>query len=424
MLAPHNMASGMAGPTGGAAAANGAPAKSMDAEVAALEARLARKGGTQADWTLLAQAYDFLGRKDDAQRARDRAASAPTPPTSPSGVAAPTGSPAAASGLRDLSSGMLALARSASQAPAQASPQPSQATAVAGGSPVVGVAQPSLTELEARVRNNPRDSEAWLAIADLQRQQHEYAKAREAFSKVIALKGMTAQGWADYADALASQAGGSLAGEPARAVDRALQMDPNNIKALWLKASFAHEQRRFAEALVLWQKLRSLLPAESSDARIIDSNIAEASALAGIPAPAPVAGPAAASGANPAATSLATASTAVEVSGTVSLDSRYASRVQKDATLFIYAKAVDSPGPPLAVMRTTASAWPVSFRLDDSMAMIPSRRLSQFDKVVIEARISRSGQAAPGPGDLYVTSDVLRPSATRKLALVINREIG
>jgi len=58
------------------------------------------------------------------------------------------------------------------------------------------------------------------------------------------------------------------------------------------------------------------------------------------------------------------------------------------------------------------------------MAMIPSRRLSQFDKVVVEARISRSGQATPSAGDLYVTSPVLHPAAGQKLALVINREIG
>src|SRR2546429_8723044 len=81
-------------------------------------------------------------------------------------------------------------------------------------------------------------------------------------------------------------------------------------------------------------------------------------------------------------------------------------------------------GPPLAVLRTTASAWPVSFHLADSMAMIPSRRLSQFDKVVIEARISRSGQATPSAGDLYVTSPVLHPAPGQKLALVISREIG
>ena len=98
--------------------------------------------------------------------------------------------------------------------------------------------------------------------------------------------------------------------------------------------------------------------------------------------------------------------------------------MQPGATLFIYAKAADSPGPPLAVLRTSAGGWPVNFKLDDSMAMLPTRRLSQFAKVVIEARVSRSGQAAPSSGDLYVTSAVLRPLEGKKLALVINREIG
>src|SRR2546430_12409152 len=66
------------------------------------------------------------------------------------------------------------------------------------------------------------------------------------------------------------------------------------------------------------------------------------------------------------------------------------------STLFPYTTLFRS------VLRTTAAAWPVSFHLDDSMAMMPSRRLSQFDKVVVEARISRSGQATPSAGDLYV----------------------
>lgn len=61
---------GMA-PTGGKQQA--AP---MDQAAAGLAARLERQGGTAADWNLLAQAYDFLGRADDARRARARAAQA------------------------------------------------------------------------------------------------------------------------------------------------------------------------------------------------------------------------------------------------------------------------------------------------------------------------------------------------------------
>jgi hypothetical protein len=113
-----------------------------------------------------------------------------------------------------------------------------------------------------------------------------------------------------------------------------------------------------------------------------------------------------------------------EISGTVSIEDRLASHIDQGATLFIYAKAADSPGPPLAVLRLSAGNWPVTFRLDDSMAMLPSRRLSQFQKVIVEARISRSGQATPATGDLYVTSDTVSPSSGKKLALVIDHQIG
>jgi len=257
--------------------------------------------------------------------------------------------------------------------------------------------------------------QSWLALAELRRAQHDNRAARDALAKVVALKGMTAQSWADYADVLASLSEGSLTGAAGSAIDSALALDPGNTKALWLKASQAHEQRHFADALTWWKRLRSTLPPDSPDARIIDGNIAEDTSLAGL---APGSASPASAAAPPAAAS------AAEVSGTISIDSRLADRVQHDATLFIYAKAADSPGPPLAVLRTTAAASPVSFHLDDSMAMIPSRRLSQFDKVVVEARISRSGQATPSSGDLYVTSPVLHPAAGKKLALVINREIG
>lgn len=119
-----------------------------------------------------------------------------------------------------------------------------------------------------------------------------------------------------------------------------------------------------------------------------------------------------------------TAPAPTEISGTVSVESRLSDQVDRGATLFIYAKAADSPGPPLAVLRLTADEWPVRFRLNDSMAMLPSRRLSQFSRVIVEARISRTGHATPAVGDLYVTSTVISPNSRKKLALVINHEIG
>jgi len=384
-----SVAASAAAPSGGPSGTGAA--KSMDAEVAGLEARLARDGGTPSDWTLLAQAYEFMGRPDDARRARDKA-----------------GTPAAGAAAWQMSASALTAAASAADTRASARGSAPSADATPSAP------SPSAADLERRVAANPRDAQSWLALAELRRSQRDYAGSRAAYSKLVELHAMSAQSWADYADVLGSLAGGSLTGDAGRAIDSALALDGNNPKALWLKASQANEQHRYAEALTWWKKLRSALPADSPDARMVDANIAEASSLAGAPAAAPAA----------AMASTASTATGVEVSGTVSLDKRFADRVQRDATLFIYAKAADSPGPPLAVMRTTVGSWPVTFRLDDSLAMMPSRRLSQFERVVIEARISRSGQATPAAGDLYVTSPVLHPSPGTRLALVIDHEIS
>jgi cytochrome c-type biogenesis protein CcmH len=389
-------------------------AKSMDAEVAGLEARLARDGGSPADWSLLAQAYDFLGRPEDAKRARAKAGN----PASGAAAAGPVmGRPAVGTAVGGPAAGTAVwqMGASALTAAAAAAGSRPPATGPAGnGVPTGAPAAVSAADLERRVAANPRDAQSWLALADLRRGQHDWAGARAAYVRLVDLRVMSAQSWADYADVLGSLAGGSLEGEAGRAIDNALALDAANPKALWLKASQANEQRRFDEALVWWKKLRAVLPPDSADVRMVDANIAEASSLA-TPATAVPAGP---------ATAPAGSAASAEVSGTVSLATRFANRVQPDATLFIYAKAADSPGPPLAVLRTRVGSWPVSFRLDDSMAMMPSRRLSQFDRVVIEARISRSGQATPAAGDLYVTSEVLRPAAGTRLALVIDREIG
>ena len=90
---------------------------------------------------------------------------------------------------------------------------------------------------------------------------------------------MHSASWADYADAQAS-VDGRIAGEPARYIAAALALDPQHPKALWLQASLAHEERRYADALAAWRRLQAVVPPDSSDARIVEANIAEAARLA------------------------------------------------------------------------------------------------------------------------------------------------
>ncbi len=108
------------------------------------------------------------------------------------------------------------------------------------------------------------------------------------------------------------------------------------------------------------------------------------------------------------------------VRGEVTLAAALRAKASPGATLFIVAKAPALPGPPVAVIRRSVSAWPVAFTLDDSQSMMPGRTLSSAGKVIVEARISLSGQAMPAPGDLVGTSGEIDPAAHAPLTIVIN----
>jgi hypothetical protein len=118
-----------------------------------------------------------------------------------------------------------------------------------------------------------------LARAEEHRRKREFAQACALYASVVARGGMTADGWADYADAQAS-VDGRIAGEPARYIAAALALDPQHAKALWLQASLAHEERRYSDALATWRRLQAVVPPDSSDARIVEANMAEAARLA------------------------------------------------------------------------------------------------------------------------------------------------
>jgi len=113
----------------------------------------------------------------------------------------------------------------------------------------------------------------------------------------------------------------------------------------------------------------------------------------------------------------------IVVRGEVTLAAALRAKAAPGATLFIVAKAPALPGPPVAVIRRSVSTWPVAFTLDDSQSMMPGRNLSSAGKVIVEARISQSGQAMPAPGDLVGTSGEIDPAANRPLTIAIDHVV-
>lgn len=137
--------------------------------------------------------------------------------------------------------------------------------------------------------------------------------------------------------------------------------------------------------------------------------------------------PGAASGTSTAGSNAPTAgrsAPAVSVSGEVTLDASLSGKVAAGDTLFILAKSVDSPGAPVAVIRTRVGTWPLAFTLDDSQSMMPGRTLTSAGRVTVEARVSKKGQPLAAPGDLQGSSGPIDPAAHRPLEIRIDRVIG
>jgi cytochrome c-type biogenesis protein CcmH len=257
----------------------------------------------------------------------------------------------------------------------------------------------------APARQPDADSTRLAQGAEQHRRAREYPQAIAAYAELARHGSMSADQWADYADALGG-ARGKLDDDAAACIDNALRIDPDHAKALWLRASWQTQREDYAAALATWQRLAAVLPADSPDARIIAANLAEARAK--LPA-----------GARP-----APATARVVMRGSVRLDPRWKDHVATGTVLFVFARAADERGPPLAVLRTTAGSWPLAFELDDSNAMMPGRKLSDFTRVILEARLSRSGNALAQPGDLRAVSAVLNPRAAQPLLLTIAEEVG
>ena len=107
----------------------------------------------------------------------------------------------------------------------------------------------------------------------------------------------------------------------------------------------------------------------------------------------------------------------------VSLNPALQKELSPDAAVFVFVRAVENPGPPLAVVRKTVAELPFEIALNDSHAMIPSRTISGANNVIAGARISVSGNPARQPGDYEQLSDSIPADFNETLELVINDKI-
>ncbi|MBU2410317.1 MAG: tetratricopeptide repeat protein, partial [Gammaproteobacteria bacterium] len=220
------------------------------------------------------------------------------------------------------------------------------------------------------------DAAGWTLLARSYASLQRFDDASRAYAQALALAPDDAQLLVDQADVLAMRQGGRTEGEPSRLIARALRIAPDNLKALALGGTDAFEKQDFAEAGRLWSKARTL----ASPGAFAERMQANLDALPD---------------------SQTQTTTSAWVSGRVRLSPSLAASVRPGDTLFVFARAENGPRMPLAIARYSASVLPMEFRLDDSNAMSGALRMSGHARVVVGARVSRSGEALSRSGDVY-----------------------
>lgn len=287
---------------------------------------------------------------------------------------------------------------------------PGAAAAGAEQAPTREQVQAMVAKLAERMQSRPDDAEGWLMLGRAQMMLDQLPEALVAYERLVQLRPADANILVDYADALAVKNGRTLQGEPLKLIERALKLDPGNLKALALAGSAAFDAQDDVKAVLYWDRAVSIGPPDHEIVQMARDGAAAARERGKLPAQqAPALSPA----------PVATAASAV--SGTVRLSAQLKALASPEDMVFIFARPADGSRMPLAIVRKQVKDLPVAFTLDDSSSMSPVARLSGARQVIVGARVSKSGQAMPQPGDLQGQSAPVQVGATGVVVEISSR---
>ena len=298
--------------------------------------------------------------------------------------------------------------------------------------------------LSKRLQANPEDGEGWAMLGRSYRTMGRFDAAALAFGEAAKRLPSSAAVLTDWAEAVAQAQGRSLAGQPTELVNRALALDPAYPKALAMAGGAAIERGDTATALdLLAQAARRAArgqpgPGRRSTRSSPRSRTPRATRRRARPSrdggPAPARGTrrqAGGDGGSHARAGGKVRGHARSRSGRRRQVGRRQGRDRSQAgarrfgptdVVFIFARNPDAGRMPLAAIKLTAAELPKAFDLTDAMAMTPAATISGAAKVVIEARVSKSGDVVARPGDLSGVSAAVAPGA-RDVRVVIDKVV-
>ena len=296
-------------------------------------------------------------------------------------------------------------------------PRVQQPRAAAGSPRSATDVEAMVDSLAAKLAADPGNAEGWLLFARSRVVQERFREAVTAFERAHALLGDSPALLTDWAEAEAGAAGNRFPASALDRLDRALELDPDHEKALWLGGFAAVRNGRTDTAIARWERLLARQPPGSREESVVTELLAQVRGAAGRSAPAVRSG--AAGSAEPATGTGAGGIARIVVE--VGLAPDLAIELDAGEPVFVFARAPSGTGPPVAVARTTVGALPATIPLDESNAMIPSRSLASVEHVRVVARVARSGTADRTSGDVEGGAGPVAVADTAPVSVVISQ---
>ncbi len=265
-------------------------------------------------------------------------------------------------------------------------------------------------EARAELAADPDNAEAWVALAQINAMRGDFPTAIDAYEQAVGLLPPNARLLADFAETVALSQDRAFAGRPLALLERAIAIDPDDPKTNGLLGAALFQAGRSIEAIPHLEKVLATLPPASDQARQIGSLIAELRRQSD-------ADSTSASRPSDGGSTEATASTSPAVDGSITISGV---TVSPDDTLFVSIRAADGPRMPFVARRIAAPTFPLEISLGDQDLMTPSRPLPRGSPLVLEARLSGSGQALRQPGDRFGTSAPFTLPMTEPLQVTID----
>lgn len=267
-----------------------------------------------------------------------------------------------------------------------------------------------IAQLQDALKQNPERVDGWVLLARSQLEIGKIADAAAAYQRAVQLA-------PDEPGLLLEAAQTRAQADPKFLFDdtaqqwlaRARQIAPDNERVIWLTGIVQRQQGQNEQAAQTWESLLPRLEPAAANALKAQIDIARGKA----PTSAQVG----------TATTTAAASTAGGgITITVTLAPALAERAAAGKeTMFVIARIPGGPPMPVAVERHPAQAAPLTVTLDDGDSPMPTQKLSALQEVEVFARLSASGNAMRGEGDVESVPIKVKLPTDKPLAIMLGQ---